>query len=430
MAVATSAAFELQVLPEASEALLGELPTLQDEDRAYARRGLLTTGAVRLITDGNDASRLDRYRNKSDFEGGGRAGEFHETTEGDELWTAYQMYRRLRDFEPGAAEVYRTRAENLANYYKNIWPDDAWRASQSDPCNLDHVYGWGLRDWAVGEGDAQARAVVEAIARDVRQFLIDSNWYRGYQSALGRAQRRWARLLRLAVAAAEVSADPTVIEFRDQVVESVFSSEQWDPTAGMYFWDGGKTDREFGVNAFAAGWRACSSFHIGVLADSLWQLYRSLRGGRAIRGVTAEDVRSRIIAMANWVVRHGRDASLTSDNPNSPNPQTGASMGSNGTMTQHRSASRSTYNISLVNLLVFAYKLDGNPTYLDRAWDHFLDTQHNYFGGQRTERSSIEHYVDSRLASALGFAYLRVNKGELQYAYALFENGGSPRVLA
>jgi hypothetical protein len=78
-----------------------------------------------------------------------------------------------------------------------------------------------------------------------------------------------------------------------------------------------------------------------------------------------------------------------------------------------------------VNGLVFAYKFTGNQTYLDAAWALWLRTQQTRWGAGR-----IGHFADTLLASATGFQFLAQNMGELQYVYALYENGGRPTLVS
>ena len=41
----------------------------------------------------------------------------------------------------------------------------------------------------------------------------------------------------------------------------------------------------------------------------------------------------------------------------------------------------------------------------------------------------VYHYVDTRFDTSTGSQYLYNNKGELQYTYLIFENGGVPTVF-
>ena len=50
----------------------------------------------------------------------------------------------------------------------------------------------------------------------------------------------------------------------------------------------------------------------------------------------------------------------------------------------------------------------------------------NWQAARSGKTGTLEHFVDSQISSATGFRFLSNNKGELQYVYALFENGGVP----
>jgi hypothetical protein len=77
--------------------------------------------------------------------------------------------------------------------------------------------------------------------------------------------------------------------------------------------------------------------------------------------------------------------------------------------------------------LVFAYKLTGDRTYLDRAWTLYKNWQEGQgLGGQA---GVVDHYVDSHMALGTDFQFLTYNRGELQYVYALFENAGAPMLV-
>jgi len=53
--------------------------------------------------------------------------------------------------------------------------------------------------------------------------------------------------------------------------------------------------------------------------------------------------------------------------------------------------------------------------------------------GSTTLREALDgvvaHFVDTRFDTSTGSAYLYNNKGELQYTYLIFENGGLPTVF-
>jgi hypothetical protein len=83
-----------------------------------------------------------------------------------------------------------------------------------------------------------------------------------------------------------------------------------------------------------------------------------------------------------------------------------------------------------------AYKFTGNTTYLTQAKYYFnrgtkgpQDVSGDSACRQRPAGDTVvEHFVDTRFDSSSGYEYLDHNKGELQYTYLLFENGGLPLV--
>ena len=79
-----------------------------------------------------------------------------------------------------------------------------------------------------------------------------------------------------------------------------------------------------------------------------------------------------------------------------------------------------------VNGLVVAYKFTGDRSYLERAWTRYT----NWQAARSGTTGQLENIVDSQIASATGFRFLSNNKGELQYVYTLFENGGEPLTIA
>lgn len=79
-----------------------------------------------------------------------------------------------------------------------------------------------------------------------------------------------------------------------------------------------------------------------------------------------------------------------------------------------------------VNGLVVAYKFTGDRFYLELAWTRYT----NWQAARSGTTGQLENIVDSQIASATGFRFLSNNKGELQYVYALFENGGEPLTIA
>jgi hypothetical protein len=100
------------------------------------------------------------------------------------------------------------------------------------------------------------------------------------------------------------------------------------------------------------------------------------------------------------------------------------------------------YTVSIVNLLVMGYKFTGDSTFLvgsplpgggpySAQYCFNRGTKNQY--GSLTQRECADnvagHFVDTRFDTSTGSVYLYNNKGELQYTYLIFENGGAPTVF-
>jgi hypothetical protein len=76
------------------------------------------------------------------------------------------------------------------------------------------------------------------------------------------------------------------------------------------------------------------------------------------------------------------------------------------------------------------YKLTGDTALLNRAKVFFnRGTKGEYGTGRRLAGDNVvHHFIDSTFDSSASNFYLEYNKGELQYTYLIFENGGLPTV--
>jgi hypothetical protein len=76
---------------------------------------------------------------------------------------------------------------------------------------------------------------------------------------------------------------------------------------------------------------------------------------------------------------------------------------------------------------MMGYKLTGDSHFYCRA-QYFFNRGTKGIYGSSTERETADqefkHLVDSKFATATGNVYLDYNRGELQYTYMVFENGG------
>jgi hypothetical protein len=392
------------------------MPDWSDEAAAYEARGIESRAAHSHIADGRySKKRLGRFTGVNDI------ADTHTQTEGDDLWTAYRMYRRLQGAHPEAARAWYQRARSLAEFFKTSYVGgNAWKKDAA--YNHDHLYGWGLCDWASGESDSAAIEVIDRIATamiawNAQDFVVNPG---DPAFRLGGGGRRWARQLRFAVCAAEVSATPANRIWRDKVIDIMLQSPDWDADNKMYWLGAGPTDNSsrLGKGAFARGDRIAITFHMGIWMDALWHAWLALDAEGDAR---AADVRQRLIDMATFY----RDIPLDDNGllrlNLGYNVKTKAPIIAGGT-----GAPRGVYTIPPVNGLVVAYKFTGDRSYLERAWTLYM----NWQAARSGTTGQLDHFVDSQIASATGFRFLSNNKGELQYVYALFENGGEPLTIA
>ncbi len=395
--------------PIASSAL--EIPSLDDERSAYRKWGWTWSkdaepDAVTEPISNYTVSNID----------------VHGETEGDDLWTCLMMYRRTGN------AVYLKRAQEWARYFKNEYRTSTSYAEDGQ-LGHDHMYGWGLVTWyehtcaaPISACDMAALTEAQSLAADVETYWSHRDndaWpVPGQFSMSYYGLRQGARHLLLATRVAEVTKMPRWIDLRDKLLNLWLQSPDWDPR-GMYFVGDWQTDNDVpgaGAGAYASGLRAQSAFQIGILAEAFYQAYRT--SGRT-------ELRDRLTAMARFIDQYGLDATYQ---------YTGSWFGvKNGVAWHTYSAGSSVtfwdpnYSISLVDALVMGFKTTGDRSFYDRA-KHFFNRGTKGVWGSPTQRDAPDnvaaHFVDTVFDSSSGNFYFAYNKGVLQYAYLLFENGG------
>jgi hypothetical protein len=221
---------------------------------------------------------------------------------------------------------------------------------------------------------------------------------------------------------AEVTGDSRWIQLRDKILNLILQSPQWDPTYGTYFVGDWMTDQEGGAGAYAAGLRIASSFQLAILNEAFSRVYRATGN---------PELKNRMISMARFVDQYGID----------PTYQYTASWWGvkNGQPWHSYSAIQPVtfwdpvYTTELVNILVRGYKYTGDINFLNRA-KHFFNRGTKGIYGSTTQRQAADnvvgHFIDTTFDSSTSNFYLAYNKGELQYTYLIFENGGFPTVEA
>lgn len=352
----------------------------------------------------------------------------HGDTEGDDLWTHLMMYRRSGN------PVYLNRAQAWLNYFKNSYREDCTAFPNGSFCydrgafGLDHLWGSGLVAWyehscLTGNCDTATLTEAENLAAEVESLWGPSSTFSCLpaNACLHYGLRQAARHLLLATRVAEATGNNRWVQLRDQILARILASPMWDATRGMYFLGDWMTDSNFGAGAYASGVRVQSTFQIGVLAEAFFHVYR-------LTGNTV--VRERLAAMAEFAYQHGLD----------PTYQYAGNMFGlkNGQTVHSYNTSQSTtlncstywdpvYTTSLVNVLVMGYKFTGERRYYDRARTLFNRGSKGIYGQACTRAAADDvahHFVDTRFASASSYYMYDYNKGELQYTYLLFENGG------
>lgn len=391
--------------PLASSAL--DIPSLEDERSAYRTWGW--TWSASAEPDAVSEPIKNYYVTNVDV---------HDDLEGDDLWTYLTMYRRTGN------TVYLNRAQAWLRYFKNEYRNSS--AFQYDEGFLyDHLFGWGLVSWyehscQTSACDLAALAEAENLAAVVESYWSkrsNNAWPVPGQFAMAYySLRQGARHLLLATRVAEATGKQRWINLRDRLLDLWLQSPDWD-SRGMYFHGDYETDRIFqdsGVqSSYAAGGRAVSSFQIGVLAEAFWHVYR----------VTGHPLlRDRLIAMAEFVDTYGLDPACQ---------YTASAFGFVNGQLWHKYTCGGfwdpVYTTALVNALVIGYKLTGDRHFYDRAKYFFNRGTKGIYGSstaRETTDDRVGHFVDTTFATSTANFYLDYNKGELQYTYLVFENGG------
>jgi hypothetical protein len=184
----------------------------------------------------------------------------------------------------------------------------------------------------------------------------------------------------------------------------------WDEGHGMYFQQEEDTDRAMGAGSYDAGGRSVL-WQLPIVTDAFFHVWLATQNTQ---------IRDRLVKMAYFADRyamHAVDQYSSRAWGVSPNGQ-----------PWHEP--RTPVYTNQINTLVIGYKFTGDRRLLDRA-KHFFDrwTKGDTGPGgleRRGEDDEVHHFVDTKLASGTGFYYFDYNKGELQYSYLIFENGGNP----
>ena len=314
---------------------------------------------------------------------------------------------------------YLDRADAWARYfiedYRNCVGDPyASFCYDRDAFGADHLWGWGLVARAEATGDEAARDEAVALATVVEELWSpDSSFGCLPQSGCTTyGVRQAGRHLLLVTRVGELTGDERWATLRDRIIDVLLASSDWDEALGTYVLGEWSTDQELGAGAYAGGARLMSAFQIGVLSEAFDHAYR-------VTGLDA--LRDRMVKMAAFVDTYGLDPTYD---------YTASWFGVvDGKVWHSYSASEPVefwdpvYTTSLVNTLMRGYRYTCDPHYRERAV-HFFERGNKGIYGDPTGRAApdtvVDHFVDTRFASASGGFFLDYNKGELQYTYLLF----------
>jgi hypothetical protein len=407
------------------------MPTVQDERNTYTRWGWTWVEATANPAYDSAPGYLIT------------SPDIHGDTEGDDVWAYLQAYNRRTTGRNG----YKQRADAWRNYYVGLFEGSPEQANDKSFL-FDHFYGWGLQQYATQFADAGAATEALRICTTLHDW-----WAAGGRDGPGRTwpvagsfdmahygHRGPARNLHMAAVMADATGDAKAITLRDRLIDLWLQSPDWQDLPngmGMYWVS---ADQLVFYNlvpplSFAAGDRAVSSFHIGQLAEAFYAAWLS-------PNVTAQRktaLRSKIVAMATWMRANGLDPTYRYCSNELGIRGSGGAWW-NYSLTQPVTSWDGVYTISIVNLLVMAYKFTGDRNFLDATPANnlypakycFERGTKNIFGSTTLREAPdgvVAHFVDTRFDTSTGSAYLYNNKGELQYTYLIFENGGLPALL-
>jgi hypothetical protein len=356
--------------------------------------------------------------------------DWHDDTEGDDLWTHYQMYRRTIATNPSQAAIYLAWAQAWRNRFVNDYVNGmSTQPREQEQGYIDHVYGQGMIVYAHFVTDSAALTAAGNVGSLIaaEPFTIGSTSM-SFSGARGRA--RW--LIVTCYLAEKIGAP--WIALRNNIIDAWLQSPDWQTgiIGRMTFVSASEAsyhpppDPLGGTPAYNAGRRYIGTFHVALLAEALWRAY--LATGRA-------DVRARLVEMAYWCHHYASDPAWV-------NPMVGTYIGHESSGARfiretdsgnaNTSSGAAEYSLCLVNLMTMGYKLTGWLPFLNEA-HRFLKIGQSWGAGaygaaKQIADGQVHHFIDTlNNPDAVYFDY---NKGELQYSYLVFENSGAPTVFA
>ena len=379
----------------------------------------------------------------------------HDDSEADDLWTWDTQVRR--GYPDAIAATYRSRWLTYfkdGTYRADLIADDANRGDITPATSADpfcHGYGNGLITIGYLDNDATALTEAETIADVGLLNLFGSTSSPGSSGTVGGRTvtalsssghnmgvgggRQMARIGQLIANLAYATGKKKWMDWLDAITDAYLGAATWwDTTDGLGIVAGGAyfCDRDWmavngqqGTSAYDSGARSNSIYQYGMHAEFLWRAWLITK---------RSDVKDRIIAFARFMEHYGHNPA----NTGSGGPFCSSYMGiTAGGGYWHRDVpGGANYDISIVNLLVWGYKLTGDTDLLDRAKVHFRQATRwregepgaNVNPTPYVGATEVYDFIDTRRNTG-GSQYFIDNKGQLQYCYQVFENGGDPPTL-
>ena len=369
----------------------------------------------------------------------------HDDSEADDLWTWDAQVRR--GYTAPIATAYRNR---WLTYYKGMYraalptaAGDFNPPTAADP--MCHTYGWGLVRYGVLSNDPAAITEAEAIA-DIaltRVFggITSANYPRASFGTGWGGGRNRARPAILVAYLAQATGKAKWTGWLNALIELYMGSPDWQaaPTNGIvqggaYFCDqawmntngqnagysgGARTAYASGDAAWSAGARSNSSYQYSLHGEFLWRAYLITK---------RTDVRDRLIQFARFIEYYAHDPAHTANG----GPFVTSIFGHRAGARWHRDLPGAAhYDASVVNILVWGYKLTGDANLLARAKVHFrqatrwAEGQPGAGAGPLVAENQVSDFIDTR-RNVGGSVFFTDNKGQLQFVYQIFENGGRP----
>lgn len=416
-----------------------DIPSKADEEAFYDLIGWAYTS-----TDDDFDSRWDADGDGADHT------DLHGDSEGDDLWIWDQQDKRY------ATTLTQNWRDGWLAWYKNTGAGGFLEALDDENpdltgLGLDHMYGQGLATVYHDTSDSDVLTVLNGL----RTRITGLDYYADLLASTPVEMSHWeargpARHLLVACYAYEATGSAAWGTVRDTLLDGWLDSTDWEEggviaAGGMYFASREQAQFASGANvAYAAtgagaqaayddGRRFQATWHIGILAEGFWRAY--IQTGRT-------DVKDKLVKMARYVHHYAHRSSWSFPNVGSRFGHEGDGTNATGTVdveggyfhnrtsgdgTSTNAVVDCSYDLSLINLMVMAYKLTTEQKFINKA-------RIFYKRGIRFDQGSPfdEHNADGQVPNFLdtqgigGGNFFAYNKGALQYCYQVIENGGKP----